>query len=86
MYSIDFEPRAAREFKKLPIQVQKAIAPAIDFLVLNPFSRTLDIKKLENPFPGYRLRVGDYRVSYIVDTNTKHIVVYRIRHRKDAYK
>ena len=35
---------------------------------------------------GYRLRIGDYRVIYQVDTENKVVVVYHVRHRKDAYK
>ncbi|NTU43356.1 MAG: type II toxin-antitoxin system RelE/ParE family toxin, partial [Nitrospirales bacterium] len=43
-----------------------------------------DIKKLTNHFPGYRLRVGDWRVLFEIDGDK--VVVYRIRHRKEAYK
>ncbi|MFX0197594.1 MAG: type II toxin-antitoxin system RelE/ParE family toxin [Candidatus Hodarchaeota archaeon] len=34
--------------------------------------------------PEYRLRVGDYRVLF--ETEKNKISIYRIRHRKDAYK
>jgi len=43
-----------------------------------------DIKKLANFYPGYRLRVGHWRVLFEV-TNGK-IIVYRIIHRKEAYR
>lgn len=42
-----------------------------------------DVKRLTNFSPEYRLRVGDYRVLFEVDGNK--IVIYRIKHRKDAY-
>ncbi|MDI6752845.1 MAG: type II toxin-antitoxin system RelE/ParE family toxin, partial [Thermodesulfobacteriota bacterium] len=45
------------------------------------------IFKKEIPIQSsYRLRVGDYRVIYQVDTANKVVIVYHARHRKDAYK
>jgi mRNA interferase RelE/StbE len=43
-----------------------------------------DVKKLTNFTPEYRLRVGDNRVLFEVVGNR--IIVYRIIHRKDAYR
>ncbi|MBI4828428.1 MAG: type II toxin-antitoxin system RelE/ParE family toxin [Nitrospinae bacterium] len=41
-------------------------------------------KKLTNHSPEYRLRVGDYRVLFDVDGDK--IAVYRVKHRKNAYR
>ena len=35
---------------------------------------------------GYRLRSGDYRIVYRIDEGEKIVFVYRIKHRKEAYK
>jgi len=43
-----------------------------------------DVKQLTNYSPEYRLRVGDYRVLFEIEESK--IVIYRIRHRKDAYR
>jgi mRNA interferase RelE/StbE len=43
-----------------------------------------DVKKLTNFTPEYRLRAGNYRVLF--ETESNKIIVYRIIHRKDAYK
>ena len=43
-----------------------------------------DVKKLTNFEPQYRLRVGDYRVLFEIENNN--LIVYRIKHRKSAYK
>ena len=43
-----------------------------------------DVKRLTNFTPEYRLRVGDYRVLFEVEGQT--VVIYRVLHRKDAYK
>jgi len=43
-----------------------------------------DVKKLTDHAPEYRLRVGNYRILFEINANK--IVIYRIRHRKDAYR
>ena len=35
---------------------------------------------------GYRLRVGDYRVLFTIDDHAKRVTIYRILHRRDAYR
>jgi mRNA interferase RelE/StbE len=56
------------------------------------------IEKLEkDPFPQqaiklsgterlYRIRVGDYRIVYKVDTQVKQIMVHYVRHRREVYR
>jgi len=35
---------------------------------------------------GYRVRVGDYRVIFTVDTGQRIVTVTSVRHRGEAYK
>jgi len=35
---------------------------------------------------AYRIRVGDYRILYVVDDPRKRITVYSIGHRRDVYR
>lgn len=44
-----------------------------------------DVKRLTNFTPEYRLRVGDYRVSFEIE-QTNQVVVYRVRHRREVYR
>ncbi|MFZ2447187.1 MAG: type II toxin-antitoxin system RelE/ParE family toxin [Syntrophobacteraceae bacterium] len=50
----------------------------------NPFPS--GCKKLKGSRSSYRLRVGDYRILYEVDTEAGAVSVYRVRHRKDVYQ
>jgi mRNA interferase RelE/StbE len=43
-----------------------------------------DVKHLTDSTPEYRLRVGDYRVLFEIEGET--IIVYRVRHRREAYR
>lgn len=87
MYSIEFSRNAVREWKKLPQVIQKKIQVVFDGeFAHNPLHEHLDIKKLKTPFPGYRLRIGNYRVLFTITEDTQEITVYTLAHRKDVYK
>jgi mRNA interferase RelE/StbE len=58
---------------------------AIESLAEDPDSRTLDVKKLRNR-PGYRLRVGGFRVLFERHDDRLVILVVAVRPRGEAYK
>ena len=80
-YEIEFKPRAIKDLQTLPRDIQRRILAKIESL-----SKDLagDVKRLTNFTPEYRLRVGDYRVLFEVEANV--VIVYRVLHRKDAYR
>lgn len=85
MARVFLEPKAGREFKKLPKDVRLLIYGILTGVFSkDPLSPVLDVRKMQHPLPGYRLRVGDYRVLFMLEVDT--VKIYRIRHRKDAYR
>ena len=80
-YSVQFKPKAVRDIEGLPSRIQTRILARIEEM-----SNDLkgDVKKLTNLTPEYRLRVGDYRVLFEIEERV--IVIYRIRHRREAYR
>jgi mRNA interferase RelE/StbE len=42
-----------------------------------------DVKKLTNHTPEYRMQVGDWRILFEVEEEK--IIIYRTRHRREAY-
>lgn len=76
--------RAQKEFKKLPIRAKERMRKALK--ALTSHSRSLDIKKLKG-IDGrrdlYRLRVGDYRITFYPESDL--IKVIRIDHRSKGY-
>lgn len=51
----------------------------------DPFAPQLDIIKLQGR-PGYRLRIGDWRVIYEVNKDELVIIVLKIAPRGEAYR
>ena len=80
-YSVRFKPKAVRDIEGLPSRIQARILARIEEM-----SNDLkgDVKKLTHLMPEYRLRVGDYRVLFEIEERM--IVIYRIRHRREAYR
>ena len=83
-FKIQFKRSAEKEIRGLERKLIPKILTRIEALADNPFPR--QSLKLSEAEATYRLRIGDYRVIYSVDTVTKTIIVHYIRHRKEAYR
>ena len=83
MYRIEIKKSALKELSQVSQPYNKKIVEAIDELATNP--RPVGYKKLKGS-EAYRIRVGDYRVVYIIEDVIRLIEIQRIRHRKDVYK
>lgn len=81
-YEVSFTVAAKKDLKKLPYSEQVRIVETC--LLLQGRNHILDIKKLQPPFNGFRLRVGVYRVLFEIDKAI--ITIYAIKHRKDIYR
>ena len=82
-WQIEIARDARKELAGLHSQIQVRISKAILALENNPFPT--GCKKLKNR-DGFRIRVGDYRVLYLVDTKAKKIVIGAIGHRREVYR
>jgi mRNA interferase RelE/StbE len=76
-YSVLLRPAAVRDLKALPTDMRRRVEATIDRLKDEP--RPSGVKKLVGFDNEWRLRVGDYRVLYIIDDPHKHVLVARCR-------
>jgi len=83
-YSILLRPAAIRDLKSLPSGVRSRIEKAIDRLVDDP--RISGTRKLVGFDDEWRLRVGDYRVLYVINDPERQVVIARVAHRREAYR
>jgi mRNA interferase RelE/StbE len=82
MYSLIFEKRALDTLDKLDNQIKRRIWDKLQECKENPFRF---LKHLEE-MPGFKLRVGDYRVIIDINNSTKTIIVLKMGHRKNIYE
>jgi len=84
MYSIEFTREAIKTLAKLPRNARELIRSKIDGLARDPFGAA-NVKQLVGQ-PGYRLRVGDWRVIYDVDSGRVVVRVLKIGPRGGVYE
>lgn len=82
-YSLYVRGRADKELSRLPISDQYRLNIMIDELADNPYP--YGYRKLQGR-EGYRIRVGDFRVLYLVDEEAREVTVTRVAHRRDVYR
>lgn len=84
-YALLLERQAEKDLRDLPPPVLRRVDARLLALSDEPQPRgALKLKGKEGE--GWRVRVGDYRILYTIDTNQKIIRVYRIGHRRDVYR
>ena len=82
-YTVHIRTSAEREMASLPKTAFRAISKKILDLESNP--RPQRCKKLSGR-QEYRVRVGDYRILYVVHDAAKMIEVVAVGNRKDVYR
>lgn len=82
-YQVRVDARVARELSRVPAADAKRIIAAIESLAKNPRPRSA--RKLVDQ-PGWRVRVGAYRILYQVDDDTSAVTVFRAGHRREIYR
>ncbi len=84
-YRILLEGRALKELEALPAALLKRVDVKLRALAEDP--RPPGVTKLQGKEgQGWRIRVGDYRILYTVDDAARAVRVYRIKHRREAYR
>jgi len=74
-----------KDISKIPKQNLDLIFNKLNFLKIQPLNNS-QIKKLSNyNICDYRLRVGDFRILFNIDSLNKTIIIFRILHRSKLY-
>ncbi|MBS3073878.1 type II toxin-antitoxin system RelE/ParE family toxin [Candidatus Pacearchaeota archaeon] len=82
MYELKFDKKATDFLNKLPGEIKERIWNKIRQCKENPFRF---LEHLED-MPGFKLRVGDYRVIIDVYINAKILHILKIGYRKNIYE
>ncbi|MCM0081279.1 type II toxin-antitoxin system RelE/ParE family toxin [Geomonas sp. Red32] len=85
MYSIQYSKEARKALKAMPRNTAQLILDKIAILAADPFASNNNVKKLTS-HPGFRLRVGEWRVAYTVANYVLVITVIRIAARGEVYR
>ena len=79
-YKIEFKPRATKDLRLVNRDDAQRILAKIRAMENDLAGNVKHLTEFE---PQYRLRVGNYRVLFNIEDD--YIIIYRIRHRREAY-
>jgi len=82
MYEIIFSHTAEKQLGKLDKGIQQRILGTLERIRIRPDAF---VTKLVDD-PGYKLRVGDYRLILDIDKGRLIILVIEVGHRRNIYK
>ena len=82
-YSVVINSSAQKELDALDDVVFRRIDRKILALAGNP--RPAGCKKLKGYKHYWRIRIGDWRVVYLIDDSAKRVGITRVAHRREVY-
>lgn len=83
-YRVALVSSAEKELHRLPKKAIARIVTRLEQLISAP--RPPGCKKLKGGDHEWRVRVGDYRIVYVIDDSARTVDVTRIAHRRDVYE
>jgi mRNA interferase RelE/StbE len=83
-YTVDVKPSARKELYLLDDSVLARVIRKLEALRVTP--RPSGSKKLKGFRDQWRIRVGDWRIIYVVDDARALVSITRIAHRREVYE
>jgi mRNA interferase RelE/StbE len=83
VYRLEITKPAIRVLRRIPANAARLIRGKLDQLTRDPM-RAPNVKRLKGR-PGYRLRVGDWRVVYEADQAQRRLIVLDVGPRGSVY-
>jgi len=83
-YRVVLKPSVEKDLRSLPKIAARRVWARIEFLAENPLPR--QSVKLAGAEHLHRIRAGDYRIIYGVDSEARRVTIHYVRHRREAYR
>ena len=84
-FKVEYSKAARRRLRRLPNSVTRTIVAKINGVARDPSAANNNVSRLTG-VDGYRLRVGNWRVLYTLDTESNLLTVAAILPRGEAYR
>ena len=84
-YTLFLSKNATRTMRKLPKNIRSNIDLKLSALAADPMAVNNNVRPLQS-VPGFRLRVGNWRVLYEIDHSQRYVRVRHIGPRGEDYK
>ena len=87
-FKVEVTKRFEKDIQSLENEQQKQILKASLKLENDPFgfNRNQNIVKLKGYKNEYRLRVGDFKIRFEINTRSKTVILLTVAHRRESYR
>ncbi len=85
MFKVAITKEARRRLRAMPDNLERIISSKIDSLAADPLAPNHNVTALKGG-DGFRLRVGNWRVLYTLDTEARTMTIAAILPRGEAYR
>jgi mRNA interferase RelE/StbE len=85
VYKITYSSQAAKALLKMPRNTAQVIREKMEQIAKDHSAFIPNVKKLQDR-PGYRLRVGDWRIIYEINKDEVAVIVLKIAPRGEVYR
>ncbi|MFE7804875.1 type II toxin-antitoxin system RelE/ParE family toxin [Streptomyces sp. NPDC057430] len=85
-YAFRFTTAAQRQLRAISRPDAMRILTALTALGDDPYRQDADVKKLTGPSGLYRLRIGGYRIAYLINDGELVVLVVKVGDRRDVYR
>jgi len=85
VYQVLYSREAQRALLRLPRPLATKVREKLTLIADDPYAQHNNVTKLQNR-PGYRLRVGDWRVIYEIRDDAFVVLVVKIAPRGEVYR
>jgi len=79
-------PEALKDLRRLDRRLVQTIQARMSKIADDPFGHHPQAKPLKGSPSRFRLRVGDWRVLYVVDRRAGTVEIVRVKSRQEAYR
>jgi mRNA interferase RelE/StbE len=83
-YRVTFKASAEKSLGKLPKEIAARVIEKAAALANDP--RPSGSVKLAGPSGLWRVRVGDYRIAYLIDDKEQTVDIRIVAHRRESYR
>jgi mRNA interferase RelE/StbE len=82
-YTVILSRSAEKDLDRLPEKIHQRVTRKLLEMEHNP--RPHGVQKLHG-YDGYRIRISDYRVLYLIDDDAKTVEILAVGHRREVYR
>lgn len=87
MYKIEATRSFEEDLARIDRQVASFILQKVEWIAAHPEVARFPLCKLPADLKGlHKYRLGDYRIFFWIDHAAQRIVLYRVLHRREAYR